>query len=150
MCVRWMSDVICFSIALQIWLGNVNAAKDLQGLLRVGVSHVINCAALQCPAFYPQVGLCEVHSCLVFSIFGARACLTVSAGNMLTDLEKVPAFHLQVRDAHGHAFAKYYAALWGNVGLHPGGAQLRRICFLALRRRQVSVSGMCDCLFDRQ
>ena len=69
MSVRWMSDVICFSIALQIWLGNVNAAKDLQGLLRVGVSHVINCAALQCPAFYPQVGLREVHACLVFSIF---------------------------------------------------------------------------------
>jgi hypothetical protein len=146
-----MSDVICFSIALQIWLGNVNAAKDLQGLLRVGVSHVINCAALQCPAFYPQVGLCEVPFVPQFLCSRMPHCeCRLERINMLTDLEKVPAFHLQVRDAHGHAFAKYYAALWGNVGFHPGGAQLRRICFLALRRRQVSVSGMCDCLFDRQ
>jgi len=42
----------------QVWLGNVNAARDLQGLLSVGVTHVLNCAALQCPTFYPQVRAC--------------------------------------------------------------------------------------------
>jgi hypothetical protein len=40
---------------VQIWLGNVNAARDLQALLNAGVTHVLNCAAQQCPAFYPQV-----------------------------------------------------------------------------------------------
>jgi len=44
---------------VQIWLGNVNAARDLQGLLNVGVTHILNCAAQQCPDFYPQVRVCK-------------------------------------------------------------------------------------------
>ena len=37
-----------------IWLGNVNAARDADGLRRAGVTHIINCAALQCPSFFPH------------------------------------------------------------------------------------------------
>ena len=37
-----------------VWLGNVNAARDADGLRRAGVTHIINCAALQCPSFFPH------------------------------------------------------------------------------------------------
>jgi len=52
--------VVCVLIylRLQIFLGNVNAARDLPLLLQAGVTHVLNCAALQCPSFYPQVTSC--------------------------------------------------------------------------------------------
>ena len=39
-------------------IDDFGAARDLQGLLSVGVTHVLNCAALQCPTFYPQVRAC--------------------------------------------------------------------------------------------
>ena len=50
-----VSESVPHFLPLQIWLGNVIAARDLQSLSNVGVTHVLNCAALQCPSFYPQV-----------------------------------------------------------------------------------------------
>ena len=36
-----------------IWLGNVNAARDADGLRRAGVTHIINCAAAV-PVVFPH------------------------------------------------------------------------------------------------
>ena len=60
----------CVIAPAQVWLGNIHAARDLQTLLQVGITHVLNCAALQCPSYYPQVDLLYLSSfvCLLHSV----------------------------------------------------------------------------------
>lgn len=46
--------LICFLRVLQIVLGNVIGAQDMEALRQMGVSHILNVAALKCPCFFPN------------------------------------------------------------------------------------------------